>query len=51
MAAPGTLTHILEVAALVQAAAAAHAASVDAVATEAVVAGPQPEVTAVGQSG
>lgn len=49
MAAPGTLTHVLEVAQQVQAAAAAHSAAVQAAAELAAAQVPQPAPTAAGQ--
>lgn len=51
MAAPGTITHVLEVAAQVAAAAAAHQAAITQAAAEAAAAIPQPDATAVAQSG
>jgi hypothetical protein len=51
MAAPGTLTHVLEVARQLAAAADAHAAAVTAAAVVAAAAVPQPDATAVAPPG
>lgn len=51
MAAPGTLTHVLEVAKQLASAAAAHQAAIDAAAAAAAAAIPQPAATEAGSSG